>query len=234
MISVALAAYKGEKYIAEQINSILPQLGPEDEIIVSDDKPGEATERVVRRLMKEDSRIIYIPGKGKGVVSNFISAIKHCKGDKIFLCDQDDVWLPDKVQKVMEAFKDGADLVLHNCYETDKDLNITVLSFFDKRGSRKGKLYNIYKNSYMGCCMAFDRKMLKYIFPIPKYVPMHDQWIGLICECYGKVTFIDIPLIYHRVHGKNVTGISETSAKQKLQWRRYILRKLYKRVVLKK
>ncbi len=234
MISVALAAYKGEKYIAEQIKSILPQLGPHDEIVVADDKPGTATQLVVEKLMKKDKRIVYIKGKGKGVVSNFSLAIKHCRGDKIFLCDQDDVWLPDKVERVMEAFRQGADLVLHNAYETDRDLNITVLSFFDKRGSKKGFLRNIVKNSYMGCCMAFDRKMLKHIMPIPKNIPMHDQWIGLICEHYGKVTFIDLPLIYHRVHGKNVTGTSKTSTKQKLRWRRYLIGKLYKRIVIKK
>ena len=95
MISVALAAYKGEKYIEQQIRSILPQLSHGDEIIVSDDKPGGMTEKIVRRLAEEDSRIIYVEGKGKGVVTNFINAIRYTKGDKIFLCDQDDVWLPD-------------------------------------------------------------------------------------------------------------------------------------------
>ena len=128
MISVALAAYKGEKYIEQQIRSILPQLSHGDEIIVSDDKPGGMTERIVKRLAEEDSRIIYVEGKGKGVVTNFINAIRYTKGDKIFLCDQDDVWLPDKVKRVMAAFDEGADLVLHNAYVTDKRLKIQFYS----------------------------------------------------------------------------------------------------------
>ena len=234
MISVALAAYKGEKYIYEQIKSILPQLAEHDEIVVSDDRPGGITEKIVRKMMEKDNRIVYLEGPGKGVVANFINAIRHCKGDKIFLCDQDDVWLPDKVKLCMKAFHEGADLVLHNAYVTDKNLKITNTSFFELRGSRKGVMHNIVKNSYMGCCMAFDRKMLKRIMPIPRNVPMHDQWIGLVCEVYGKVTLLDQPLIYHRMHGENVTGTSQTSFSQKMQWRRSIVSRLYKRILFRK
>lgn len=230
MISVALAAYQGEDYIEAQLRSILPQLEQGDEIIVSDDKPGGATERIVRRVMADDPRVIYVEGKGQGVVANFVNAIRHCRGDKIFLSDQDDVWLPDKVRRVMDAFDAGATLVLHNAYVTDKDLNITDYSFFALRGSKPGFVRNIIKNSYMGCCMAFDRKLLKKIMPMPKHLPMHDQWIGLMGEMYGKVTFLDAPLIYYRRTGNNVTG-GKTSAGQKLQWRRYLLKRLAGRIL---
>lgn len=235
MISVALAAYKGEKYIEQQLRSILCQLGHDDEVVVSDDKPGGMTEKIVRRIMAEDARVVYVEGKSKGVISNFTNAIRYCKGDKIFLCDQDDVWLPEKVRRVMEAFDEGATVVLHNAYVTDENLNITSYSFFADRGSKKGVVSNILKNSYMGCCMAFDRKLLKKIMPIPKYTPMHDQWIGLIGEIYGKVTLIDTPLIYYRVHGDNVTaGQKASSFAQKLRWRQYITKRLFERVLFKK
>ena len=233
MISVALAAYKGEKYIEEQIRSILPQLSYGDEIIVSDDRPGGMTEKIVKKIAAEDSRVVWVEGKSKGVVSNFVNAIRYCKGDKIFLCDQDDVWLPDKVKRVTEAFDEGYDLVLHNAYVTDGELNITDYSFFEKRGSKKGVIRNIFKNSYMGCCMAFDRKLLKKIMPMPRSIPMHDQWIGILAEIYGKVKFLDLPLIYYRVHGGNVTG-GKTTFRQKMEWRRYLIFKLYKRVILKR
>ncbi len=235
MISVALAAYKGEKYIEEQLRSVLSQLGKGDEIIVSDDKPGGMTETIVRRIMSEDKRVVYVEGKGKGIVSNFTNAIRYCKGDKIFLCDQDDVWLPEKVRRVMEAFDEGATLVLHNAYVTNENLEIINYSFFEQRKSKKGVIKNIVKNSYMGCCMAFDRKLLRKIMPIPKYVPMHDQWIGIIGEIYGKVTFIDTPLIYYRVHGNNATaGQKENSFARKLRWRQYIIRRLIGRVLFRK
>ena len=231
MISVALAADKGEAYIEEQLRSILPQLSHEDEIVVSDDKPGGETERIVRRVMADDPRVLYMEGPGRGVAANFVNAIRACKGDKIFLCDQDDVWLPDKVRRIMAAFDGGATLVLHNAYVTDKDLNITDYSFFEKRGSKRGFLRNIVKNSYMGCCMAFDRKLLKHILPMPKYIPMHDQWIGLMGEVYGKVVLIDTPLIYYRVHGGNVTG-KATTTQQKINWRKYLIKRLFGRILL--
>ena len=233
MISVALAAYKGEKYIEEQLRFVLPQLSAGDEIIVSDDKPGGQTEKIVRALMAEDPRIVYVEGKGRGVVQNFVNAIRYCKGDRIFLCDQDDVWLPNKVKRVTEAFESGATLVLHNAYVTDENLNITDYSYFKTRGSKKGFIRNIVKNSYMGCCMAFDKSLLRKIMPIPRYVPMHDQWIGLMGEKYGKVAFIDAPLIYYRIHGDNVTG-GETTLKQKLYWRRYLVKRLAGRILFKK
>jgi hypothetical protein len=83
--------------------------------------------------------------------------------------------------------------------------------------------------------MAFDRKLLKKIMPIPRYIPMHDQWIGLMGEIYGKVTLVDTPLIYYRVHGSNVTaGKEEASIQQKIRWRRYLIKKLIGRTLLKK
>ena len=85
----------------------------------------------------------------------------------------------------------------------------------------------------MGCCMAFNRKLLKRIMPIPRYIPMHDQWIGLLGEVYGKVELIDVPLIYYRIHGNNVTG-GETTLRQKLRWRRYLIKRLAGRILFKK
>lgn len=234
MISVAIAAYQGEEYIAEQIESILPQLSADDEIVISDDKPNGQMGKIVQKMAQEDPRIVYVHGKSRGIVANFTNAIRHCEGDVIFLCDQDDIWLPDKVIRVMEKMDEGADLVLHNAYITDKNLNIVDYSYFAIRDSDKGVIKNIGKNSYMGCCMAFKRKMLKYIMPIPKSIAMHDQWIGLVCDFFGKVALIDSQLIYHRMHGDNATRQRNISFKQKLDWRTYLIRRFFKRIFFRK
>ncbi len=221
-ISVALAAYQGQQFIAEQLDSILPQLGPSDEIIVSDDQPGGATETVVRAYAGRDPRVKYFAGPGDGVIRNFNAAISRCSGDVIFLSDQDDIWLPNKVERVMAAISAGADLVLHDAAVTDKDLHITEPSFFAAHGSKPGYWQNVIRNSYMGCCMAFRASLLPYLIPIPENVPMHDQYIGLQAEKYGKVTFIKEPLILYRVHGGNVTGRA-TRLSEKIRWRLEIL-----------
>ena len=225
MISVIIAVGKGDKHIGQQILSILPQLSFSDEVIVSDDRPGGITERIVKKIAAEDSRVIWVEGKGKGNTANFVNAIRHSKGDKIFFCEGRDVWLPDKVKRVMSSFSEGADLVVHNAYVTDENLNITDYSFFEKYSVRKNPVANIIKNSFNLSCMAIDRKILKKVMPIPKSVPAIGQWIGIIAAVYGKVLLVDIPVMYCRADKKEAFESSFRSTEKRI-----LLRKLYKRI----
>ena len=222
-ISVAMAAYNGELYIKEQLDSILAQLGEEDEVIVSDDNPGSEMSKLVWGTAKTDSRIRYIEGPQKGVVKNFENALKACSGDIIFLSDQDDVWLPDKVDSVLAEFKKGADLVLHDAAVTDGNLNITEPSFFAIRKSNVDYKSNLIKNTFVGCCMAFTKEVMNESLPFPEGLPMHDWWIALLAiKKRRKVVLLDKPFILWRRHGDNVTG-GKTSAYQKIIWRLRIL-----------
>ncbi len=228
-ISVALAAYKGESFIEEQLNSILIQLEPHDEVIVSDDLPGGKTEEIVKAMARDDARIRYVKGPGKGLIKNFENAIKNCTGDFIFLADQDDVWLPDKVETIKDKLLSGADLVLHNAMVTDGKLKVTDTSFFKSHGTKTGYFNNLLKNSYMGCCMAFKKDLCRTILPFPDNLPMHDQWIGLLAEKTGEVCLVEKPLILYRRHGGNMTG-SATTLKQKITWRISIAQEIKKRL----
>ncbi len=222
-ISVVLAAYKGEQFIAEQLESILPQLGENDEIIVSDDYPEGKTRDVVQGFINRDKRIKYIEGEGKGVVKNFENAMKASDGDIIFLCDQDDVWMPDKVNSVMKEFQSGADLVLHDASVTDGKLNITSPSFFAIHGTNASYSRNLIKNTFVGCCMAFRKEVMQSTLPFPEGLAMHDWWIALVAlKKNYKVTLLDKPLILWRRHGDNVTG-GKTSLIQKIKWRASII-----------
>ena len=224
-ISVCMAAYHGEKYIDSQMRSVLGQLSKGDELLVSDDAPGGETERIVCTLAAEDPRVRYLKGPGQGVVRNFESVLSAADGDVLFLCDQDDVWLPGKAEKVCAAIRDGACLVLHDAKVTDAALHVTEESFFRLHGSKPGFLRNFVRNSYMGCCMAFTREVAQKSLPFPENIPMHDQWIGLTAEKSGKVCFLQEPLLLYRQHGGNVTG-GKTSLRQKLLWRLSLLRAL--------
>lgn len=223
MISVVLAAYKGEKYICAQIGSILGQLGENDELIVSDDFPKGKTKDAVFERFGDDSRIVYLEGPSKGVIENFEFAISRARGEYIFLCDQDDVWLDGKVQTVVKELENGADLVLHNALIVDGKLHKTGETAFEINRTKKGFIRNIIKNSYQGCCMAFRSELKKYILPFPKKIPMHDQWIGLMAEKHGNVVFIDEPLILYRRHGGNVTG-NGSGFITKIKWRTDIIK----------
>ncbi|MBQ7595531.1 MAG: glycosyltransferase, partial [Clostridia bacterium] len=193
MVSVVIAAYNGEKYICEQLDSVLAQLGEDDEVIISDDNPYKETYNSVKDHIESDGRIKYIAGPGKGVIKNFENAIKESAGDYIFLCDQDDVWLDGKVAAVLKEFSSGAAVVMHDAIITDEKLNPVEQSFFEFRGTGTGLIKNIIKNSYIGCCMAFSKELKPYILPFPDNLPMHDQWIGLMGEKYGKVSLIYKP-----------------------------------------
>lgn len=226
-VSVALAAYNGEKYIKEQINSVLPQLSEDDEIVVSVDPSGDKTQDIVRDISLSDSRVKIIQGEGRGLIKNFENAIKNSRGDIIFLCDQDDIWLEGKVQKVKEAIEnDGSLLCMHNARVVNEELEVINDSFFSVRGTRTGIINNIVKNSYMGCCMAFRKEAKQYILPFPEKLPMHDQWIGLVCERKGKVTLIDEPLLLYRRHEDNASSDSHAGVLQMLRWRLNIIKSL--------
>lgn len=225
MISVVIAAYNGEKYIMEQLNSVLCQLGEGDEVVISDDLSSGNTYPAVKELIEKDRRIVYIKGPGKGVIKNFENAVKNAKGDYIFLCDQDDVWLDGKVEAVRKELDGGALVVMHDAYVTDENLKIKEESFFVSHGTQTGYLKNIIRNSYIGCCMAFSAKLKPYILPFPDNLPMHDQWIGLIGEKTGKVKLIDKQYIYYRRHEGAVTG-GATSLSQKIKWRTAIINAL--------
>ncbi len=227
MISVCLAAYNGEKFIHEQLQSVLAQIDAGDEIILADDGSSDATVNLVQNLGDPRIKILTSPAP-LGVVKNFERALSAARGDCIFLCDQDDIWLPGKVQACLQALQTHL-LVVTDCTVTDAELNPLHPSFFRLRDSGPGILKNIIKNSYLGCCMAFRRELLTHALPIPRQTPMHDMWLGMLAEYHGSVFFLPNPYILYRRHGHNATptaGQSSFSLLAKLRYRLTLARLL--------
>lgn len=229
-ISVALAACNGENYIMEQLNSILNQLARDDEVCVSVDPSTDDSYGMMVRFSEQEPRVKVGRGPGQGVLKNVEQALKMCTGDIIFLADQDDVWMEDKVLCVRECFSDsGVLLVLHDVVVMNGNLTqVRCESFFSYKGCKLGILNNIVKNSYMGCAMAFRRELLQYVLPFPKNIPMHDQWIGLAAEKKGKVVFLQKKLLKYRRHGDNATDMRHSTVWNMLKWRIQILTALMK------
>lgn len=210
MISVCMATYNGERYIKEQIESILSQLRDGDELIVSDDGSTDQTLEIIFSFKCEKVKILH--GPRDGLIKNFENAINAAKGDYIFLCDQDDVWLENKVNVFKAAFENGADLIVSDCHVVDSEAKIINESFFSLRKSSVGFFSNLLRNGFLGCCMAFKAELKPQILPFPKYIPMHDWWIGLVASLYGKVIFINQPLILYRRHGNNASPTGDKSS----------------------
>lgn len=229
-ISVCMATYNGEKYIKEQLESILCQLNKNDELIISDDSSTDHTVNITKSC--DDKRIkLFENQRFKSPIFNFENALKHATGEIIILADQDDIWEPNKIE-IIKRYIQEYDLVLSDAFIIDKYGNILQDSFYKLNSSKSGFIKNIIKNSYLGCTMAFNKKILDKSLPFPNDLPMHDWWIGLIGEMYGKTYFIEDKLISYRRHGNNVSPTGEKSKYsffQKIIFRLLIIKNLFRR-----
>lgn len=233
-ISVAMITYQGEKYIAEQIDSILVCLGQDDEVVISDDGSTDDTLAILKNYQIQDERIRIIEGPHKGVKANVENALRACKGEYIFLADQDDIWMPDKVECVMaELEKPEVGLVVHDAVVMDGFCEQVVLaSFYSLKNSGKGVLKNIWRNTYIGCCMAFKRQLLEKSLPIPNYIEMHDQWLGVLNDRYGYGTvFLPEKLLKYRRHGNNASGMSHYGVMRMIKNRVCFVWAYFKRMI---
>lgn len=232
LVSICVAVFNGEKYLSEQIQSIFRSLEYAEisdfEVLVSDDGSTDGCVEFLESI--EDPRVSVIMGPGKGVVRNFENLLLRASGDMIFLSDQDDIWVKRKVKVCVDSLR-FFDLVVSDAVVVDQDNAIIYNSFFDLRNSGPGVIKNLYRNTYIGCCMCFNRKKLLELncIPFPKDVPMHDWWIGLRFNRVGAVKFIDEPLVMYRRHGSNVSptvGKSWHSFRRRLQSRWTLLKNL--------
>ena len=228
MVSVCIAAYKGDKYIQKQIESILQNLSKDDELIVSDDACDEKLTAYLEQMSnKSGIKIISSEGPKKGVVKNFENAMRMAKGDVIFLSDQDDVWMPDKVEKVMEHFENpNCMMVVHDAQLIDGNGNDLGRNMFEIRNGGPGMLKNIWKNSFVGCCMAFRKEVRDKALPIPERGMLHDQWLGLQAHKIGQVEFEKEKLIQYRRHKDNVSQMTHLPVHKMIFNRMYLCWKL--------
>lgn len=210
MISVCMATYNGEKYVRQQVDSILCQLSAEDELIVSDDGSKDDTLAIIESF--SDPRVhIFINEGNHGFVGNFSNALSRAKGDYIFLSDQDDYWMPGKVKTALGYLTSGIDLVIHNAELVDGEGQLLGNDYYSCMHNKTGFWANIWKTRTLGCCMCFNRKVLEKSMPMPKHIVAHDYWIGMIALKHFKVKFIEDKLLCYRRHGGNVSPSSEKS-----------------------
>jgi glycosyltransferase involved in cell wall biosynthesis len=234
MISVCIATFNGERFIKEQLLSIIPQLGSGDEIIISDDGSTDQTLNIVRAINSPFIRIVHNQGD-HGYTPNFENAIMQAQGDYIYLCDQDDLWQPNKVA-VCQQHLQSHDLVISDATLVNGHNEVIADSFFALRKSRPGLLANIVRFSYLGCCIAFRSALLRKACPFPPnhLYCTHDNWLTLVAMTYYKALVIDDRLIRYRRYDSNTSsgGITNsTNTRFKIAYRLYLLYWLVRRVI---
>jgi len=139
-------------------------------------------------------------------VKNFENALIHSTGEFIFLSDQDDIWFKNKISETMKILE-KYDFVVSDCVTIGKDKNVISESRIKQFNIKKGFIREIIKNRYLGCCMAFNRKVLNAALPFPANVDLveHDTWLASVASLYFKFYLLNKPLIYYRRHGDNVS-----------------------------
>ncbi len=233
-ISVCMATYNGELWIGKQINSILKQIGINDEIIIVDDCSTDATVSIIKAF--SDNRIkLFVNSINMGVNYSFEAALNKAVGEIIFLSDQDDIWYDNKSKTILKSFIEDTQLTLI-VSEADIINEFDVVqknTYFSTRGPFiHGVIPNLLKSKFLGCAMAFRSSLLKYVLPFPKQMPGHDMWIGLVNEYYGKSKFIPTPLIAYRRHDKNASPYKRQSILKMLIWRYQLISGLLQRIAM--
>ncbi|NLC87187.1 MAG: glycosyltransferase family 2 protein [Clostridiaceae bacterium] len=225
-IDILLATYNGEKYLIEQIESILNQTYSNFRLLISDDCSNDNTRKILKEYETKDKRIkVFYQEKNLGYVKNFEFLLTKVENDIYMLSDQDDVWIKEKIEKTYKKLKEeNSDLVFTDLEVVNEKLETITSSFNDYMLlSRKIKnYYTDYRMQYLyncitGCTLMSKKSFLDKIIPIPtdsKYV-IHDSWIGLIVSLYGKVIYLDEKTIKYRQHGNNEVGIDKISHKYK-------------------
>jgi glycosyltransferase involved in cell wall biosynthesis len=217
-----MATYNGEKYIEEQVKSILPQLGENDELVVSDDGSTDNTVKILESFNDKRIKIfnhnrlnIKIPfylrssltDKFYFIARNFENALKNSNGDYIFLSDQDDIWQPTKVETMIKFLNKDA-LIISDAWVTNETMEKQHrLNKYVKY--KKGFWRNITgKSSYWGCLFAFTKNVKNFILPIPKNVLIHDFWLGLMSELKFSSVYISEPLVLYRRHSNTMSNFN--------------------------
>ncbi len=224
-ISVAMAVFEDERFIGQQLDSILCQSLLPDEIIICDDSRNDKTYKAIEKTIKRYSKIIkYFKNETRlGVSKNFEKAISLSGGDIIFLSDQDDVWQSEKIQSLASLIMNSLFPIGTFCNSTivDENLNPSGSSNWDNRRFSADIFLHADKMEKLaifaqivpvaGHNMAFDAKLKDIILPFPDLPECHDTWIGLVIAAASEWFLIDVELTMFRQHQCNVSKVGKSN-----------------------
>ncbi len=205
LVSIAMCTYNGEQYLKEQIDSLLSQDYPNFEVIIVDDRSQDRTFSILQEYEKRDQRVrVFQNQDNLGFVKNFEKSISLCTGQYIALCDQDDIWFPEKVRKLVENIGE-ASLIYSEASVVDSNLNKE-----EKDGLKGNPLAGdcslglLLGNCVTGHLCLFHRDLIQYILPFPENLKLHDYWIAYIAACRAGIVYYPEVLSHYRKHENNV------------------------------
>ena len=234
-IGIVLATYNGEKYLAQMLDSLVAQTRPADFIVAVDDGSKDNTPAILKSYQNHLPLQVTILEKNSGHRAAFSKALELAQpqlssNDLIALADQDDVWLPQKLEILEKEIQDKS-LVFGDAQVVDANGKIIAESWrsyskIEKKISIEQQIAGI--NNVTGCLSLFSASLLDAMLPIPEGVTVHDRWIAMLADKHNGVAAIDTPVVQYRIHGNNAVGgvaapsMSKTLETQ-IQWTQTIL-----------
>jgi len=208
LVSIAMCTYNGERFIQEQIDSILEQSHSNFELIITDDCSSDKTIEIIKNYQENDMRIkLYQNEVNLGFVKNFEKAISLCTGEYIALADQDDIWKKDKLEIFIENI--GENVLIYSdallIDEHSKSLGESLIRPAKELVSGSNNRAFLLENCVSGNTLMFKKTLLAYILPIPEDVSFHDIWIAFVASTYGSIQFTDEAMTYYRRYSEQVT-----------------------------
>ena len=207
-----MTTYNGSEYLKEQLDSILSQTENDFELIICDDCSTDNTREIIEKYAKSDSRIHFYKNEvNLGYAKNFAKAISLCKGDYIALSDQDDIWLPEHLEILLNHLKNcNCSLVGGNALLVDSNNNDLNCKLINNNNLPKAtKDFNtmiLYRNVFQGAGILFEKEILVKALPFPDNIKYHDWWLALVASEMKGVNYINVPVLRYRQHGNNVSG----------------------------
>ncbi len=218
-VKILLSAYNGEKYIKEQVDSVLAQTYPDIELYIRDDGSKDGTLAVLQAYA-DDPRVHITQGENLGYIKSFFTLLKDCgEADYFAFCDQDDVWYEDKIERAVRSL-DREEMSRPVLYCTDQDYCDADLAFLYRKTYRKPSFPGCIVECFsLGCCYVFNAAARNIVIAqIPARATAHDTWMYMVCQGLGSVIYDKRSSMKYRRHG----ATTSTAGKSKLElflWR---------------
>ena len=250
-IAVLLSTYNGEKFLGEQLDSLLAQSHKNFILVVRDDGSRDRTVSILESYAGDHPERIHLlscDGVNMGASASFAFLADYVLKSKEFLglksiymmfCDQDDIWYPQKIEKLLSAMlateaDNGSTLpiIVHSDLEVVSEQNMVIakslISYQGLEIERNSFPNLVISNLVTGCTVLINEPLAEKALPIPEKAIMHDWWLALVAAAFGKLVYLDIPLVHYRQHGNNAIGAKEftkVSVASMPLWSRILARK---------
>lgn len=224
-VSIAMSTYNGEKFIREQLDSILSQTVQDFELITCDDCSSDSTVQILNEYEKKDARIkVFVNKKNLGFTRNFEKAISLCSGEYIALSDQDDVWTENHLELLLKNLG-TSNLIGGGAFLVDakgQSLNSTLLesagvNWFPAENSDCWLDFLFHRNIFQGTAILAKANFIKSCLPIPEKVKFHDWWFALNAAFEKKIKYLNEIVLNYRQHGNNVTFNEKWNSFEKIK-----------------